>query len=224
MLMDAINGNIGFTEFIVYAVSSLVVIFLTLPIHEYAHAFAAYKLGDNTARYMGRLTLNPLAHIDWIGAACILFFGFGWAKPVPINSRYFKRGKTDVAITAFAGPLSNLIVAFLSVFLMFLTVALLSWFNYIGYITAFFYYVAIINIHLAVFNLIPIPPLDGSKILAAVLPNNIYYKIMQYERYVYIVLIVLLYTGILSGPLSNVSNAIYSAFCRLFSMIFSLFI
>ena len=119
MLIEAINGNIGLTEFIVYAVSSLVVIFLTLPIHEYAHAFAANKLGDNTARYMGRLTFNPLAHIDWIGAACILFFGFGWAKPVPINSRYFKRGKTDVAITAFAGPLSNLIVAFVSVFLMF---------------------------------------------------------------------------------------------------------
>ena len=224
MLREAISGNIGFVEFITYALSCFVVIFLTLPVHEYAHAFAAYKLGDNTARYMGRLTLNPLAHIDWIGAACILFFRFGWAKPVPINSRYFKRGKTDVAITAFAGPLSNLVVAFASVFLMFLTDVLLSWFAYSGYFSAFFYYIAIINIHLAVFNLIPIPPLDGSKILAAVLPNNIYYKIMQYEKYVYIVLIVLLYTGILSGPLSNVSNAIYSAFCRLFSMIFSLFI
>ena len=224
MLREALSGNIGIVEFITYAISCIVVIFLTLPIHEYAHAFAAYKLGDNTARYMGRLTLNPLAHIDWIGAACILFFGFGWAKPVPINSRYFKRGKTDVAITAFAGPLSNLILAFLSVFLMFLSGYTLYKFSLVGLLIDFFFYVAIINIHLAVFNLIPIPPLDGSKILAAVLPNSIYYKIMQYEKYVYIVLIVLLYTGILSGPLSNVSNAIYSAFCRLFSMIFSLFI
>lgn len=224
MLIEAINGNIGLTEFIVYAVSSLVVIFLTLPIHEYAHAFAANKLGDNTARYMGRLTFNPLAHIDWIGAACILFFGFGWAKPVPINSRYFKRGKTDVAITAFAGPLSNLIVAFVSVFLMFLTAVLLSWFAYSGYVTAFFHYIAIINIHLAVFNLIPIPPLDGSKILAAVLPNNIYYKIMQYERYFSIFMLILLYTGILSKPLSILSDFIYTGFFNVFSAIFSLFI
>ncbi len=224
MLRDAISGNIGLVEFITYTISCLVVIFLTLPIHEFAHAFAANKLGDQTAKYMGRLTVNPFAHIDWIGAACILLFGFGWAKPVPINSRYFKRGKTDVALTAFAGPLSNLLVAFVSMLLMFILAFTLGNFSVVVYIITFFYYVTTININLAVFNLLPIPPLDGSKILAAFLPNNLYYKLMRYERYITIVVFILLYTGVLSTPLSFLSNAVYSGFYSILNAIFSLFI
>lgn len=224
MLREAISGNIGFWEFITYAVSALVVIFLTMPVHEFAHAYAANKLGDPTAKYLGRLSINPFRHVDWLGAACILLFGFGWAKPVPINSRYFKRGKTDVAITAFAGPLSNLVVAFASMILMFLLALILGKFSFIFYVVTFFDYVAIININLAVFNLVPIPPLDGSKILAAVLPNNLYYKLMQYERYISIIVLVLLYTGILSTPLSIVSNTVYNGFFNILNSIFTLFI
>ena len=223
MLREAISGTIGLSDFITYAISAIVVVFLTMPVHEFAHAFAANKLGDPTAKYLGRLSINPLKHIDWVGAACILLFGFGWAKPVPINSRYFRRGKTDVAITAFAGPLSNLVVAFAAMLLMFIFAAIFRQFVFIVYITAFLYYIAIININLAVFDLVPIPPLDGSKILAALLPNNVYYKLMQYERYLSIILMVLLYTGILSGPLSTVSDAIYSGFFSVLNAIFSIF-
>ena len=223
MLREAISGNIGLVEFITYAISCFVVIFLTLPIHEYAHAFAANKLGDNTARYMGRLTLNPFAHIDWIGAACILFFGFGWARPVPVNSRNLKYGKGGMAITAFAGPLSNLILAFISMLFMFLISLIFYSSNITFYIVTFFYYVTTINIHLAVFNLIPVPPLDGSKILAAVLSNHIYYKLMQYERYLSIIILVLLYTGVLSRPLGIVSDAIYRGFFNILNAIFTLF-
>ena len=137
MLREAISGDIGLIEFITYAISALVVIFITMPVHEFAHAYAANKFGDPTAKYMGRLSINPLRHIDWLGAACILLFGFGWAKPVPINSRYLKRGKTDVAITAFAGPLSNLVVAFASMILMFLLAFILGKFSFIFYVVTF---------------------------------------------------------------------------------------
>lgn len=226
MLIDAIKGNIGFTEFLIYALSSLVVIFLTLPIHEFAHALIADKLGDRTARYSGRLTVNPFAHIDYIGAAFILLFGFGWAKPVPVNTRFFKKPKRDFAFTALAGPVANIILAFTSMviyFILYLVYRQVGG-NILPYIALVFDYIAVINIQLAVFNLIPIPPLDGSRILTAILPSRIYYKIMQYERYLIIVVFVLLYTGILSRPLSYLSNYIYGGIVMLLNAIFSLFI
>ena len=114
MLINAIRGNLTVSELIISIVSCLAVIFFTLPIHEWAHGYVSTKLGDPTPRYQGRLTLNPMAHIDWIGAAALLLFGIGWAKPVQVNARYYKHPKRDMAIVAFAGPLSNIIVAFLS--------------------------------------------------------------------------------------------------------------
>ena len=209
MLSQLLSGRMDFASVIVYILSSLAVIFLTLPIHEFAHGFAATKLGDPTPRFQGRLTLNPFAHIDYFGALCILLFGFGWAKPVGVNAYNFKSPKRDMAITAFAGPLSNLAVALISLFLFNLIGLFINTVGILFYIARFFLYIAFINVSLAVFNLIPVPPLDGSRVLFAVLPDKYYFKIMKYERYIYYGMILLIVTGVLDAPLSAVSDAVF---------------
>lgn len=214
MLPELLNGEVGFISFIQYIISALIVIFLTMPVHEWAHGFVAFKLGDPTPRYLGRLTLNPLAHIDYVGALMILLFGFGWAKPVQVNSRYFKNPKWGMAITAFAGPLANIIVAFISLLIAFGIIYTTTWLSYsviwLNFILSVLIFIAQINISLAVFNLIPIPPLDGSKLLSALLPNRIYYRIMQYERYFFIVIVLLLVTGILNYPLDLLFEFVFT--------------
>ena len=211
MLLNAIlNGGLDLPRAIALILSSLAVIMLTLPIHEWAHAFTAVKLGDPTPRFQGRLSLNPFAHIDWLGAACILLFGWGWAKPVQLNAGYFKKPKIGMAITAFAGPVSNIVVAFLSLVLFEVISHIFGIFGIAYYICLFFYYLAQINISLAVFNLIPIPPLDGSRLLAAFLPNKQYYTLMRYERYLFFAVLALIWLGVLDIPISFLSGKLMS--------------
>ena len=185
-----------------YAISALAVLII-LSIHEFSHGYIAYKLGDPTAKAQGRLTLNPLKHLDIFGALCMIFFRFGWAKPVPVDIRYFKKPKRDFAFVALAGPVSNLICAFFGAFFYLafykfaLSVEIPNEFvyNLLYYTLYFLLAFHQINLGLAIFNLIPVPPLDGSRLLCAFLPDRLYYKFLRYERQIYIVMLVWLFFG-----------------------------
>ena len=211
-LGDFLSGDFDIADLIIYVSSIAFVVFCATPLHEFAHALIAVKLGDDTPRLRGRLTINPMAHIDKRGALMIFLFGFGYAKPVEVRMRKFKMPKRDMALVALAGPVSNILQ---SLVLLFIYNALYHFGSVndnimMVYMGMFFFYAAVINVNLAVFNLLPIPPLDGSRLATALLPSKYYYKIMQYERYIMIGLFVLLFTGILSTPLSLLSSAVIS--------------
>lgn len=220
MLFDLIRGGYSMLEILAGVFASLFVVFCTLPFHEYAHALVATKLGDQTARLSGRLSLNPMRHIDPLGALMIVLVGFGYAKPVPVNPRNFKNPKVGMALTALAGPCANLLMA--TVFLLLKNIILLfPTSNPIVLALAYFFiFAASINIGLAVFNLLPIPPLDGSRILQLIIPSKYYFKFLQYERYVVIVVFVLLLTGILSRPLGYLQSLLYNGLDFLVSLPF----
>ena len=194
---------------IIFILTGCFVVFVCSPIHELSHAFIAYKLGDNTAKREGRLTFNPIKHIDPIGMIMILLFGIGYAKPVPVDLRNFKNPKQGMALVAFAGPVSNILMAWISCFCLYGITATGSISTLLGFVRLFFMFSMYINISLGVFNLLPIPPLDGSKILAAILPDKVYYKYMMYERYVMIALMLLLFTGALSGVINGLSDVMF---------------
>ncbi|MCL2518843.1 MAG: site-2 protease family protein [Oscillospiraceae bacterium] len=173
------------------------VLLIALTIHEVSHGFIAYKLGDYTAKIMGRLSLNPLKHLDPFGAIMMLVVGFGWAKPVPVDVRNFKKPKRDMALSALAGPVSNILLGFIGVFIWMLTFNIRSDSTMVSALKMFLEIFFSLNIGLAVFNMIPIPPLDGSRIFLQFLPEKIYFGIMRYERYMIIVLFALIFMNVL---------------------------
>lgn len=217
------GGSVDPVGVLMQILATLVIIFLVLPFHEFAHGWAANKLGDPTARLSGRLTFNPLASIDPLGAVFLLLFGFGWARPVPVDSRYFKNERTGMALTALAGPAANLIAAYAGA-LIFYAIGIFAPYNaVVHYILIFFNYYAMINTVLAVFNLVPIPPLDGSKILASFLSDHARFKFYQYQSMLSMVGMVLLVSGMLSGPIGMAENAVYSGVLWLARLPFQLF-
>ena len=191
-------------------------VLLCLTVHETCHGLAAYALGDPTAKRMKRLSFNPLHHIDWLGLASMVICGFGWAKPVPVDMRYFRKPKTGMAITALAGPASNFLLALALLFgasVIFRAEpagAAMAWLFY------FFINTAVLSIGLGLFNLIPIPPLDGSKVLFSLLPERAYYVLMRYERYGMALLLLLVWLDVGSSALSNGIYAVYQWMAGLF--------
>lgn len=178
-------------------------ILIAVSLHEFAHGYVSYKLGDPTPKATGRLSLNPLAHLDPVGTICLLFFHFGWAKPVQVNPYYYKDKKRGMALVGLAGPMMNFLIALICAFAIEVILKVTGGYggDVIVFIFKLFNYTYIINIGLGVFNLIPFPPLDGAKIIGALLPEEKYFKFMKYERYGQLIIFALLMFNFLDGPL-----------------------
>ena len=199
----------GLVTFLFTAAASL----LCITLHELAHGFSAYLLGDQTAKRAGRLTLNPIRHIDVLGLLMMLTVHVGWAKPVPINMSNFRHPKRGMAITALAGPLANFLLSFAALF-----VGRFVWARGVNseagvYVLLALMYVAVLSLGLGLFNLIPISPLDGSKILLSFLPDQICYTVLRYERYVALALLLLAWLGVFSGPLNFLMGHVMRWMC-----------
>ena len=208
------DGNIR--DYLISFLLSLPIFLLALSFHETAHGYVASKLGDPTARSLGRLTLNPMKHLDPIGFLCMILFGMGWAKPVPVDTRYFKKPRRDMALTAAAGPLSNVIMAAIFTLLLRLTYTGMEFIPLESSISATVFSIWLsfvilgirLNAMLAVFNLIPVPPLDGGRILNFFLPPRLSYQLSRYERTISLVLMVALMLGVLSPVINFLSDLI----------------
>ena len=193
---------------IYYLIRALVTL-VAIPFHEAGHALAAWLLGDPTAKREGRISLNPFRHFDLVGTLCMVFAGVGWAKPVNTDPRNFKNPKWGMALTALAGPVANLVLAYLA---MVAWKLVYYWAPVTGatvFAARFLQYLVMMDVSLAVFNLLPVPPLDGSRILLAVLPQRLYFGIMKYERVIFVILLAAVWAGVLDGPLSLFNDVVW---------------
>ena len=233
-LFDTQTGAFS-TQGLVQILMLIPIILISLTLHELAHGYAAYKCGDNTAKAFGRLTLNPISHLDPLGALMIFIVGFGWAKPVPINMRNFRKPRRDLFIVSIAGVVVNFLLAFIGVFIMFGSTYLTFLpENTISTIINFFFLFSFINISLGLFNLIPLPPLDGSKIVASILPPIAaakYLRLEFYSRYIFLGIIIIswlpgpfgLLSDIIWGPFGFLRNGILSLFHQFANLIFRVY-
>ena len=192
-----------------YTLARVLAALTVIPFHEAGHALAAWLLGDPTAKQQGRLSLNPFRHFDLLGTLCMVFAGVGWAKPVSTNPRNFKNPKWGMALTALAGPAANLLLAYLGM----VAWKILYYWAPTTMITIFaarfLQYLVMMDVGLAVFNLIPVPPLDGSRVLLAVLPERIYFGMMKYEKVILVVMLAAVWSGVLDGPLSVMNSVVW---------------
>ncbi len=197
-------------SYIISLVLGVIPSLICITVHEMSHGYVAYRLGDDTAKRMGRLTLNPIKHLDLLGLVMMLTVHVGWAKPVPVNMYRFKNPKKGMALTALAGPVSNVLLSILAVFLYGLLFIPLIDSRAGYYALQTLQYTSVISIGLAIFNILPFPPLDGSKVLFSLLSDEGYNKLMRYERYGGIILFVVVLSGALGSFLSNAVNTVYS--------------
>ena len=219
MLREILSGQMNTVEWVQFLLLIPIILF-SLSVHESAHAYVAHKLGDDTARNFGRITLNPAKHFDPVGFLFLLLFGFGWAKPVPVNTRNMKNGRWGFVATSIAGPLSNILLAFISAILAELTLVVLTHIPSMGGISgmltySFFQMAVSLNVGYAVFNLLPIPPLDGSRLWTALLPRRIAEWTFRYERYMQYALLIFLCLGAFTDVINNITSTVTYGILRL---------
>ena len=202
------QGLLSGYQILQYLLGAIVVL-IAIPFHEAAHALVSHWLGDDTALRAGRLSLNPMRHFDPLGALCMLIGGVGWARPVGINPRNYRNPKVGMAISAAAGPVSNFLLAWLSM-ILYKVVLYSGLAGRVSPLAMFLYDMVVMNLSLAVFNLIPVPPFDGSRIVLLFLPERLYFKAMRYERYIMLAVLALVFLGALNVPLSVAVNFLWN--------------
>lgn len=229
MILSILRTPGPFSEKMMILIMTVVTVLISLTVHEVAHGYVAYRMGDPTARNLGRLTLDPRKHLDPVGTILMLFVGVGFAKPVPVNSRYFRNPKRGMALTAAAGPAANFLMSFFATFFyvlfsrLYLSARITAGdsfgVNVLNVLMLFFYYFHWLNLSLAIFNLLPIPPFDGSRLAFVFLPEKLYFAVMRYERYIMLAVLLILWSGFSLGIVSNVTDFFSGLFVRVWSLI-----